>query len=186
MNCLNPSPWKLPSPFVAIMFRAFCGLIMLAHVSAVYERLEIFSISADYVFTTNITFTCVILAMIAMFCEQRWRNNFFNRDVKVFCFLFALLWGMVFTSNFGVIVSCFVICHVPRYQHEAEAKYCHFFGNRKIAEIPDWQGAGWLVYFWIVMTVTLSIACWQTISWLHWFFRIRDLLRRRAATANAA
>ncbi|EHK49113.1 uncharacterized protein TrAtP1_000290 [Trichoderma atroviride] len=184
MNILNPSPWKLPSPFVGITFRAFCGLIMLANASAVYGRLEILSISANFVLTTNISFTCLILVMIAMFCEQRWRNNYFSRDVKIFCLSFASLWAMVFTSNFGFIVSGFVVCHVPSYQHEAEAKYCHFFGNHKIAEIPD--RAGWLIYFWIVMAVTLSIACWQTISWLHWYFRISDLLRRRATTATAA
>lgn len=104
----------------------------------------------------------MILAMIAMFCEQRWRNNYFNRDVKVFCLGFTVLWGMVFASNLGIIVSCFIVCHIPSSQHEAEAKYCHFFGNRKIAEIPDWQGAGWLVYHWSIVAITLSIACWQT------------------------
>lgn len=104
----------------------------------------------------------MILAMIAMFCEQRWRNNYFNSDVKGFCFNFALLWGMVFTSNMGFIVSGFVICHVPRYQNEAEAKYCRVFGNRKIANFPKWQRASWIVYYWTIMAITLGIACWQT------------------------
>ncbi|KAM0465053.1 hypothetical protein ACHAPV_002046 [Trichoderma viride] len=155
MDCLNPRPWKLPVPFVATMFRAFFGLIMLANANAVYERLEILTFSADYALTTNVTFMCMILAMIAMFCEQRWRNNYFNRDVKVFCLGFTVLWGMVFASNLGIIVSCFIVCHIPSSQHEAEAKYCHFFGNRKIAEIPDWQGAGWLVYHWSIVAITL-------------------------------
>lgn len=56
MDCLNPRPWKLPVPFVATMFRAFFGLIMLANANAVYERLEILTFSADYALTTNVTF----------------------------------------------------------------------------------------------------------------------------------
>lgn len=99
--------------------------------------------------------------MIAMFCEQRWRNNYFSSGVKAFCFNFALLWGVVFASNIGLIVSSFIICHVPKYQDEAEARYCRFFGNRTIAEFPEWQRAGWIMYHWTVVAIALSIACWQ-------------------------
>lgn len=99
--------------------------------------------------------------MVAMFCEQRWRNNLFNSDVKIFCLSFAILWGIAFASNLGVIVSGFVVCHVPSYQRETEANYCRFFGNRKIAGVPDWQRPGWIMYYWSILALTLSIACWQ-------------------------
>lgn len=62
MYCINPRPWKLPTPFVAIIFKGFIGLIMLANANAAYERLEILSVSSDYMFAANIAVVsqCVI------------------------------------------------------------------------------------------------------------------------------
>lgn len=96
-----------------------------------------------------------------MFCAQRWRNYFISPDVKTFCFTFALLWGTVFTSNFGTIVSGFISCHAPGFQQEAELKYCRFFGNREIAKFPDWERTGWIVYYWVIIAFALIMACWQ-------------------------
>lgn len=97
-----------------------------------------------------------------MFCAQRLRNYIFNPNVKILCISFALLWATVLIFNTGVIVSGFVFCHAPGLQQEAELRYCHFFGNRKIAEIPDWESTSWRVYYWISLSLALTMACWQT------------------------
>jgi hypothetical protein len=53
MSCFNPRPWKLPAPFVGLVFRSFLGLMMLAHANVVYERLEILRIATIFIFITN-------------------------------------------------------------------------------------------------------------------------------------
>lgn len=55
MYILDSRPWKLPAPFVGMMFKAFFGLILLANANAVYERLEILGIGAVYIFLLNIS-----------------------------------------------------------------------------------------------------------------------------------
>lgn len=141
-----------------------------------------------------------------MFCAQRLRNYFFNPDVKIMCFSFATLWSVVFIFNTGIIMSGFVYCLAPDFQREGEMKYCHFFGNRAMAQIPDWKGAAWPVYYWTSVALTLIMACWQMfvafspllhtkqkltwvgrISWFSWYLTIRKMLQRRVdSTANGA
>lgn len=57
MCLLDPRPWKLPVPFVGMITRSFIGLIMLANVNTIYERLEILGLSSVYIFMFNI---CVV------------------------------------------------------------------------------------------------------------------------------
>ncbi|KAL9489592.1 hypothetical protein ACSS6W_001869 [Trichoderma asperelloides] len=179
MCLFDTRPWKLPVPFVGMITRSFIGLIMLANVNTIYERLEILGLSSVYIFMFNICVLATILLLISMFCAQRLRNYFFNPDVKIMCFSFATLWSVVFIFNTGIIMSGFVYCLAPNFQREGEMKYCHFFGNRAMPQIPDWKGAAWPVYYWTSVALTLTMACWQMISWFSWYLTIRKMLQRR-------
>ncbi|KAL7923085.1 hypothetical protein ACQKWADRAFT_66609 [Trichoderma austrokoningii] len=181
MCYFDTRPWKLPAPFVGLIFRSFVTLLLLANAGAAYERLNIFGIYSVLVFILNSGMIYMILCTIALFCAKRWRNHFFSADVKVYCITFAVLWTLVFVSNLGYIMAGFIICNVPRFQHDAESKYCHFFGNRGNS---DWKTTGWPVYYWSSIVVTMIMACWQMISWFFWFNKVRDILRRRNAAMD--
>lgn len=93
---------------------------------------------------------------------MRLSNYFCNPDLKTLCLIFASSWSLVFIFNTSIIVTGFVHCHAPSYQQGGGLEYCHFFGNHKVAEIPDWKGTSWSVYYWISVALTLHMACWQT------------------------
>ncbi|KAL6910284.1 hypothetical protein GGI43DRAFT_6461 [Trichoderma evansii] len=178
MCLFDPRPWTLPVPFVGMVVRCFIGLIMLANMNGLYERLRILDVSPVYIFVMNISLLASILLLIGAFCAMRLNNYFCSPNMKMLCLGLASIWALVFVFNASIIVSGFVHCHAPGYQEEVAQQYCHFFGNRKAAEIPDWEGTSWSVYYWISTALALYMACWQTISWFTRFLMVKKIIQR--------
>ncbi|KAL6871261.1 hypothetical protein J3F83DRAFT_714190 [Trichoderma novae-zelandiae] len=190
MGCYFPlwalddtTPWQLPVPFVGPVLRTFGGLLLLANVNALYERMGIFGyLRAFPIYSINLVLIGLLFLTISVFCSRRLPNYEYDW-VTVFATLtVTILWVVTFCLNTGIVVAGFARCNAPRLRNHSpwdSGSYCHFFGNPDLAEKSGWDGKAWPAYYWASLALFLMVAFWQMLNWYLWFRRVLPIVRNQ-------
>lgn len=175
--------WRLPVPFVGPVLRTFGGLLLLANVNALYEKMGIFGYQrALPIYALNLilvraaccmapgkrTANCFqigsIFLAISVFCARRLPNYELDLTTGFAVGTVTVLWAVTFALNMGIVLAGFARCNAPRLcKHFPldSGSYCHFFGNPKLAEKSGWDGKAWPTYYRISLALFLMVAFYQ-------------------------
>ncbi|KAL6891631.1 hypothetical protein HDV57DRAFT_513996 [Trichoderma longibrachiatum] len=183
--------WRLPVPFVGPVLRTFGGLLLLANVNALYEKMGIFGYQrALPIYALNLILIGSIFLAISVSCARRLPNYELDLTTGFAVGTVTVLWAVTFALNMGIVLAGFARCNAPRLcKHFPldSGSYCHFFGNPKLAEKSGWDGKAWPTYYRISLALFLMVAFYQVLNWYIWFRRVLPVVRnqRRQAARQA-
>ena len=179
----DTTPWQLPVPFVGPVLRTFGGLLLLANVNALYERMGIFGYQKAFpIYALNLVLVradrykasgeraanCfqigLVFLAISVFCSRRLANYYHDWVTVGTTLTVTILWVVIFALNMGIVIAGFVRCNVRHLRKNSpldSGSYCHFFGNPELAEKSGWDGKAWPAYYWANLALFLMVAFWQ-------------------------
>ncbi|TFB04718.1 hypothetical protein CCMA1212_003088 [Trichoderma ghanense] len=187
----DTTPWHLPVPFVGPVLRTFGGLLLLANVNALYERMGIFGYQRAFpIYALNLVLIGSVFLAISVMCSRRLPNYVYDMITVTATATVTVLWAVIFALNVGIVIAGFARCNVPRLQKHSpldSGSYCHFFGNPDLAEKSGWDGKAWPAYYWASLALFLMVAFWQVLNWYIWLRRVLPIVRneRRQAARQA-
>ncbi|PTB67603.1 hypothetical protein BBK36DRAFT_3612 [Trichoderma citrinoviride] len=179
----DTTPWQLPVPFVGPVLRTFGGLLLLANVNALYERMGIFGYQKAFpIYALNLVLIGLVFLAISVFCSRRLANYYHDWVTVGTTLTVTILWVVIFALNMGIVIAGFVRCNVRHLRKNSpldSGSYCHFFGNPELAEKSGWDGKAWPAYYWANLALFLMVAFWQLLNWYQWFRRVLPIVRNR-------